>query len=1850
MLLYQGPVILELPLSDERDFSLLLLSDAPPALMAKADAPGERWITLSPRNKHGEKGEGGVHVKIKTAPDGSAHVISGPGELRGLRLTRLASPEELAERRKKRDEERKNKRKEEAEAAKKKEEEDTRRAAEDPEFAQQQARQKIADKEAEAEKQRQLEELGQKAEELRSRLLNHAAELTGDDAYQSDRAEAFTSPEAMDDYKERKRGEAVSAYASAVGQTGDTEVQGDGERAAAGAGAVIASRNVRQIKSGLDGLRKDLVRNLIQDDELRGAVLGEEDTVDPATLETGKPSGSPGYKRQASKQALDQGFTPQDAKAEAGQVFAERIQKLAVEQPDRAKGIVTMREATLDRAAAEREIKAAPATATDPIATTAPVRKVAPTEIKKKAEQVREFLKTHNELKELERQMRRVRLGHDPEATDKEKKALEDFDGPLPPGAELGMDAKGIDDAAFVQRLEAEIKDAAKQDLTRAFLDSIDEDTEHSGYAGDVIRKAMHAHIGVGAHAHLANVALAALGHEGLDRQVVDTLGVEAAAQLVAHALRRDSHTQQFDDIRAGLAQHHDEHSLKAMQEAMELASAARADAAEIDLPEIGSGTDAAAVMQLNKERKARISEAHEALGTALGQVEAGAALNMALTAPRKHVAVRMGATSTAAAATALRALGLQDGEYKLEKNVDSGDLNAYILPAGMDRLTQPLDEQRQSDADTMRSIKNGEQDEPTYLPAGFVQRPDDSFNEAPQLPTTFALPLDLSQGVEAGVDKMIASRAADGWEPSEIYQHLRDDVAPDLTPEQSQALFSHLSGILPITRAVQRTAEDGSTYTAHEAQDIDRMPEVRQRLYEMAQAHVAQHHPGDTTFNAQHIDDDSKTREAVFRTLAANPTLGAAFAAPSDLGGDSAGRKRAKAIKRYAEKHILSQPKEEEGLAPDVQAKLDKLGEAPDKWGSSGGGGMFDMFGGGDAGDGPTTLKLHDQVAATAKRLGESYSPEQRRADEAEQRNTHERALAKYGLKAGDYELRGSEAVLTEDGKHRLTLPSKAPTYGDEPGAPEVVKGGLEGLNPAWVEHHQKRNAILEEAGQDRSEPVGATTWPEFVEQMGGPKRAYAAVQEKMQSDFMHAFHEHYGAVTGQSLKISKARTAHGERLLATMNPARLQELRRDRAKTVAKVRQRSGGKFAAEGEGAAAARADKAQADASAAQMQLGSLFGASAFSTAPDAQHGGEVQAQEPRHLDVREDERYTLGHGVESRLAQMVNHTPLGVKPTDSPVGLIRNLSWGQGKHIGKQRGVKALLQTGRLLGFYGAGSGKTGMQIGGFTQAHAEGKARKAILVCPSIVRNQFGEEAARFTEPGKYSWHAHDDTFEGRKAAMTGDTHMVVMTHQTFRDDMVKYLASHQGVSETEAGQRFERMDRPARAAALKAALDHHGIPMDYLAIDEAHDFLNRAGKQDSLMSKVAEAAMDNARYKSLWTGSPVKNDPSEVHDWLSKVDPERFSDRDAFMRRYGVNTTASAEALQRLMDSYSYVDSVRPEISRTVTWGRRDEQGNAAPIPLTPKQQEAYQGVLSAFQRASKAKREGRVDVEACKTLSPNSFADADPAEHERIAAGLMNAIGTLKHSALGRVVNEFPAEHNAKVQHVLEMAQQRKSEGKGGVVFARNRASVAMLKEELEKKGLKVGVIDGSTSTEGKGQVRNSFDRGEVDVVVCSDAGATGANLQKRGQWLVNYDLPLTQKTLEQRGARIDRLGQDKHIELHHLQTDTPYDSDNVKRLAHKRELGEILQGEFRSMDDRGIAGYLHRARAERNGEPMESWAEPLTPEAAPEPQATVPPAHENAKPAPKTPDLPEVEWGDPPAEEPEVDDTHGMAGLFG
>ena len=709
---------------------------------------------------------------------------------------------------------------------------------------------------------------------------------------------------------------------------------------------------------------------------------------------------------------------------------------------------------------------------------------------------------------------------------------------------------------------------------------------------------------------------------------------------------------------------------------------------------------------------------------------------------------------------------------------------------------------------------------------------------------------------------------------------------------------------------------------------------------------------------------------------------------------------------------------------------------------------------------------------------------------------------------------------------------------------------------NPDWQDWKTHRDGMAAKLN------ASSLTWSKYLKTMGGNERAYEAVQDVIRSKMASSFIDAHNKLNPDApMKLGKRTIRNNLNHLDAVDPAaREARLAKDK-ELVDRLRNRVGGKYSS---GSVADKIDAAkQEQAAFEQAQMGFF----SSEDAPESTGPGQDGAPAP----LGADERHTLGHAAERQIAAMVGHVGENFKP-GQPTKL-----WGvsmSGKYAAQQRAIKLVAANKRAMLAAGAGSGKTNMMLGSHAHLSGMGKVKRSIMMVPSIVQGQFSGEALRLLEPGKFKTHIQPGASQSERIAAYKDagTHICVMTHQSFRDDMVHLGAKHSGIDEGAMTAKLQGMSTDQRRDWAAGVMAKEGINFDASFVDESHDTLNRAGKENSSLANVIEAVGHHTPYHVLSSGDPVKNDASEIHSMLQKMDPQRYGDRAAFMRRYGADTIASKTALQREMARYVFPTSITPDVAVS----RSTET-----VPLSKGQQQALGDLDKHLARARLAQRAGKVDVEAVRHISPGSFDGVPEAEHEAVASKLQKAVGMLKSSAVNRVINTHP--DNAKVQRAVEMVQARP--GKQGVIFARNREAVSQYKTAMEKAGRRVVVITGSDSAKEKDAKRRMFnpEQGEAqaDVLIASDAGAVGMNLQS-GQFLIQHDISQTAKTHSQRNARIHRLGQKKGVELIDLQGDHPEERRSRERLDRKYGLKNMMASPLDGLDDTGVAGAIAARRS--------------------------------------------------------------------
>lgn len=104
--------------------------------------------------------------------------------------------------------------------------------------------------------------------------------------------------------------------------------------------------------------------------------------------------------------------------------------------------------------------------------------------------------------------------------------------------------------------------------------------------------------------------------------------------------------------------------------------------------------------------------------------------------------------------------------------------------------------------------------------------------------------------------------------------------------------------------------------------------------------------------------------------------------------------------------------------------------------------------------------------------------------------------------------------------------------------------------------------------------------------------------------------------------------------------------------------------------------------------------------------------------------------------------------------------------------------------------------------------------------------------------------------------------------------------------------------------------------------------------------------------------------------------------------------------------------------------------------------------------------------------------------------------------------------------------------------LVFTEYRGTQEMLAEHLENKlgEGSVSILNGSQDIHEKRRVIKEFEK-RTKVLISTEAGGEGLDLQRNCHIMVNYDVPWNPMRLHQRTGRLDRYGQSEMVRVHHI-----------------------------------------------------------------------------------------------------------------
>jgi SNF2 family DNA or RNA helicase len=189
-----------------------------------------------------------------------------------------------------------------------------------------------------------------------------------------------------------------------------------------------------------------------------------------------------------------------------------------------------------------------------------------------------------------------------------------------------------------------------------------------------------------------------------------------------------------------------------------------------------------------------------------------------------------------------------------------------------------------------------------------------------------------------------------------------------------------------------------------------------------------------------------------------------------------------------------------------------------------------------------------------------------------------------------------------------------------------------------------------------------------------------------------------------------------------------------------------------------------------------------------------------------------------------------------------------------------------------------------------------------------------------------------------------------------------------------------------------------------------------------------------------------------------------------------------------------------------------------------------------------------------------------------------------------LMRIVAKLEPE-NAKLVELEELVKDLTEQGHKLVIFSQFVPVVNLIQDELSNQGISTLAYHGQLSHDERSlNLRNFVDQAEYRVLVSTDAGQFGLNLQV-ADVVVNYDLPWNPARLQQRIARLHRIGQTNKVLAVNFVVKGTVEEHVRDVLERKRKLfkdvtvSDLTESEDLSLEElRDVFGFDMRKLAEK------------------------------------------------------------------
>ncbi|WP_165435764.1 SNF2-related protein [Micromonospora violae] len=346
------------------------------------------------------------------------------------------------------------------------------------------------------------------------------------------------------------------------------------------------------------------------------------------------------------------------------------------------------------------------------------------------------------------------------------------------------------------------------------------------------------------------------------------------------------------------------------------------------------------------------------------------------------------------------------------------------------------------------------------------------------------------------------------------------------------------------------------------------------------------------------------------------------------------------------------------------------------------------------------------------------------------------------------------------------------------------------------------------------------------------------------------------------------------------------------------------------------------------------------------------------------------------------------------------------------------------------------------------------------------------------------------------------------------------------------------------------------GRRFDLVVVDEAHRLSGAGAKRTREVVGEVVAAAPRALFLSA---TPVQNNLLELYRLVELLRPGTFESESDFAYRFvdrgDPRRPVNAVELRKLISSV-VVRTTRQQagVDRVHRMPPQDHG-----VVLTPPERQLYDLLLHTLRH----RMTGPADTMRRRQLALRLTASPQAVSRSALRMAEREPDRQLQQvlSEIGHLAGDI--RHTSREQTALNVVERWLDEHGRVLLFTQHTDTLTGILRLLDGAGISAAPFHGGMTHAARSSSVADFRAGRARVLVSTDAGAEGQNLQV-SNCVLNYDLPWNPMRVEQRIGRVHRLTQTRDVHIANLFARNTLDEAVYRLLHDKLAMFELLFGQ--------------------------------------------------------------------------------------